>query len=292
MAEEYSKMLLSMDGASALMAQIFGVVGLFWMLIFSLVCRDTVSSTKLIGSALVLGMAFAANHVVTYGLSIFIVATLVTELHFLEKIAALFWNRDKYWEHLQKQSPEAIVQKAEAEALEMQSESSSAGNEPSKDDVNPRSSSRENAEPRGYTDFSTARDKTVEQLLKAEDRVLQNLVDSGGYFEGGELLRRYAIRYADKFAQFDGIIKFADVHYVVEVKHGAAVRSANNAIAKTKELAMIYKKITLRQGLEVGVRPVVIFPNTISKDGVDTASATLFVFDPQDYRVTKWSIHK
>ncbi|AZL68818.1 hypothetical protein [Pseudomonas oryziphila] len=286
------KLLFSMEGASALMAQVFGVVGLLWMLIFSFIHRDIVSSTKLIGSALVLGMAFAANHVVTYGLSIFIVATLVTELHFLEKIAALFWNRDKYWEHLQKQSPSAVEEKAEAEALEMQGESIPVGNAPSQGATLGEVGTGGKNETPVTSRSSTEKSNLVERLLDTEDRVLLNLVQPGGYFEGGKLLRSYAVRYEGKYAQFDGIIKFADSHYVVEVKHGTNVSLANAAISKTKNLAGTYRKVLLMQGEEVSVRPVVLFPDTIEKQGIDTSKVMLFVFNSENYGVTRWANHR
>jgi len=49
---------------------------------------------------MVLAMAFASNHWAVYALAIFITATLVTELEFLERLAAIFWGRDKYFEFL------------------------------------------------------------------------------------------------------------------------------------------------------------------------------------------------
>lgn len=57
---------------------------------------------KLIGSFFILSLAFAADNWFVYTISLIIIATLVTELEFLEKLMALLWNREKYWEYLLK----------------------------------------------------------------------------------------------------------------------------------------------------------------------------------------------
>jgi len=284
MSDELLKLLLNMDSASALMALVFGITGLLWMLIFSLFCGDRVSSTKLIGSGLVLGMAFAANHVVTYGLSIFIVATLVTELHFLEKIAALFWDRDKYWEHLQKQSPAAIAEKAEKEAQEIQ-QSPSEEDKPAMDVVRAAATV---SGPVGAAVYG-ATSSLAQKLMQTEDRVLDGLVLAGGPFEGGELLKNYAVRYGATYAEFDAIIRFSDTHYVIELKQGDSIRNANFAIRQIRDRVPAYTKVLHRQNIDVSVRPVVILPKTINKKAVDPMGALLYTFDPNDYSVKPWS---
>lgn len=65
-------------------------------------------SIKLLGSLMVLSLSFASDHFIVYALSIFIIATLVTDLDFLEKIAALLWNREKYWEYKMFSAPDTL----------------------------------------------------------------------------------------------------------------------------------------------------------------------------------------
>ena len=55
------------------------------------------SSVKLLGSLMVLTLAFAANDEFTYPLAIFITATQMTNLNFLENLAALFTKDKNYW---------------------------------------------------------------------------------------------------------------------------------------------------------------------------------------------------
>ena len=54
---------------------------------------------QIIGTLFIICIAFAANNTFIYALSIIIVATLVTELEFLEKLMALIWNRPEYWKY-------------------------------------------------------------------------------------------------------------------------------------------------------------------------------------------------
>jgi hypothetical protein len=57
-----------------------------------------VSSIKLLGCLMVLSLTFAANDGVTYPLAIFILATQMTNLGFLENLAALFTKDKDFWQ--------------------------------------------------------------------------------------------------------------------------------------------------------------------------------------------------
>ena len=89
-----------------------------------LICRSERGiGIKLLGAIFVTGLCFAANNWSAYLLGIFIVATLVTELEFLEKLAAIFWNRKEYWEYLIKRaSPKDVDRKLEREVREQEIE--------------------------------------------------------------------------------------------------------------------------------------------------------------------------
>ena len=80
------------------MAAGFGLLAVFLSLVsirrgFRLHC------TKLFAIALVAALAFLADHVSVYFVSIFIVATAVTELEFLENIAAMVTRSRGYFEY-------------------------------------------------------------------------------------------------------------------------------------------------------------------------------------------------
>jgi hypothetical protein len=54
---------------------------------------------KIVGSIFILSLAFASNNWVVYLISIIIIATLVTELRFLELLVAMIWNRTEYFNY-------------------------------------------------------------------------------------------------------------------------------------------------------------------------------------------------
>ena len=61
--------------------------------------RDSLS-VKLLGRRMVISLSFGANHPIIYELGIFIIATLITELHFIEKLGALIWRRKEHHQYL------------------------------------------------------------------------------------------------------------------------------------------------------------------------------------------------
>lgn len=89
--------VLNISAASPLLAQLFGIYGL--VVGSALILKKAPpkrEAIKLLGSTFVLALAFAANASWTYALAIFVVATLVTELEFLEKLAAMFTNNGQH----------------------------------------------------------------------------------------------------------------------------------------------------------------------------------------------------
>lgn len=53
----------------------------------------------LIGVSFIVALAIISDNPFIYALSIIIIATLITELEFLEKLMALLWNRPAYWQY-------------------------------------------------------------------------------------------------------------------------------------------------------------------------------------------------
>ncbi len=121
--------LYDIEQAATVMAIAFAIAALLCSMIWIFWPRAHLSSVKLLGSLMVLAMSFASNHWAVYALAIFIVATLVTELDFLEKLAALFWNRDKYWDYrASKATPAEVQARLREEALkELATEASENG---------------------------------------------------------------------------------------------------------------------------------------------------------------------
>lgn len=94
--------LLNMNSLSPLLACVLAVGAMFAAICCVFRPPQQISSIKLIGSLMVLTLAFAANDSLTYPLAIFILATQMTNLDFLENLAALFTKDKEYWNQRQK----------------------------------------------------------------------------------------------------------------------------------------------------------------------------------------------
>ena len=83
-----------------LLAMIFTLAALIVTLRLIYRPRKDALFIKLLGSLMVIALSFAANHPIVYGLSIFIIASLITELHLIEKLGALVWRRKEHHQYL------------------------------------------------------------------------------------------------------------------------------------------------------------------------------------------------
>ena len=105
----------------SLLAMIFALVVL--IVTFRIIDRprrDSLS-VKLLSSRMVISLSFGANHPIIYGLGIFIIATLITELHFIEKLGALIWRRKEHHQYLlQKATAEEVAACEEFRDKQMQ----------------------------------------------------------------------------------------------------------------------------------------------------------------------------
>ncbi|PBQ22013.1 hypothetical protein CCL08_01715 [Pseudomonas congelans] len=113
--------VLNISAASPLLAQLFGIYGL--VVGSALILKNAPpkrEAIKLLGSAFVLALAFAANTSWTYALAIFVVATLVTELEFLEKLAAMFTNNGQHLATLMGRDRDGIDSAASRAASEVE----------------------------------------------------------------------------------------------------------------------------------------------------------------------------
>ena len=86
---------------------------LFYLVSFLL--KDKSSINKFIGLLFVSAFCLFANNYWTYLISIFIIATTVTELSFLENLAAIFRGNKEYWDY--KKSTQGQTSKENAESI-------------------------------------------------------------------------------------------------------------------------------------------------------------------------------
>lgn len=85
-------------------------VGTIFLIVFAVKNRLTPQILKLFATFTILALAFEANTNIIYFLSLLIIATLVTELSFLENITALLTNRE--WWKVEKASKKDLKEKA------------------------------------------------------------------------------------------------------------------------------------------------------------------------------------
>lgn len=95
---------------------------------------------SLIGVCFIVALSFSANNWFIYALAIVIIATLVTELEFLEKVVALFWNREAYWKYrgqIDKNAQQPTVPTSEEERKELEEQASKKEGETQTDNNTP-----------------------------------------------------------------------------------------------------------------------------------------------------------
>lgn len=101
--------LLSQESLQVLLSISFAYLGAILILImlctkaFFFFRKKNYSSEKssfipLIGVSFISALTVIANNSFIYAIALIIVATLITELEFLEKLMALLWNRKDYWQ--------------------------------------------------------------------------------------------------------------------------------------------------------------------------------------------------
>lgn len=278
--------------AAPIMSQVFGLAGLAWMILYAALHVDS-AKVKLIGSGLVLSLAFAANNVWTYGLSIFIVATLVTELQFLEKLAAMFTNRDKYWEYLSHQStPQQTAQKAVLEAMEevdaehkvrsamsagsvggkgrgrVEAEPESAV-ETEGDNVDERSDSKGKSNvdivsaPGAYAVDSEALSSRVEAVMRFHKNALTALKKYTSMLEGSQIYPDMQFSgYGTRF-EVDAIMKTDLADYIVEIKNAVTAFGVSNARRNLASLVNKYYSLVKAAGERKKVKGVLIVPKGV-----------------------------
>ena len=73
---------------------------------------------KLIGTLSILSLGFAANHFLIYFLSIIVIATLITELDFIEKVTAILSKSPEYFGFREIQEQNKLQEKLEISSSE------------------------------------------------------------------------------------------------------------------------------------------------------------------------------
>jgi hypothetical protein len=197
------------------------VVGIVGAVVVMLSRRTVDLAVKLLGSFFVVAICFAAQNGVVYSIGVFVIATLVTELQFLEKLAALVWNRKEYWDYLGKASKSEIERKvAEEEKHRQQVADEEKGSVAAKG----ASASAPSLQP----DNAASAKAVVSGIHfhRAVTRALSELLPLPAQSVRGDV----KIHLAGRTFLVDAIINTAIATYVVEIKAGYSARLIKDAV--------------------------------------------------------------
>lgn len=242
-----------------LMASLFAIVGLIAAIVLMFM-SDKKLVTQLLGAILVVSISFAAHSPVVYTISVFVIATLVTELQFLEKIAALIWNRKEYWEYLTgKASKAEVKRKARGEVDEALEKESVVG----ADDV--ESVEEVDEPPAGITDIEAKspqldRNQLVQQALQFESSVLDTLGRGNIPFSYNSFRKELRISESGRVSIIDGVIETKDVHYLIEVKNIIRPSALINAVHQVESYKTTYENYLRERNISAAVQPLIVVP--------------------------------
>lgn len=240
-------------------ASLFAIVGLVTGIVL-MYKSDRKLVTQLLGAILVVSISFSSDNDVVYIISVFVIATLVTELQFLEKIAALIWNRKEYWEYLTgKASKEDIEEKTRSEVDEQLEKESIAG----ADEV--ESVEEVEEPPAGITDTEEPspimdRIQLVQQALQFERAVLSSLNRGNIPFSHKSFLNELRISGSGRDVIIDGVIETKDVHYLIEVKNVIRPSDLINTVHQIESYKTTYENYLRERNISVAVQPLIIVP--------------------------------
>jgi hypothetical protein len=245
--------LFEIASVASVLAAAFAVVSLVAATICIFLLRTQSVSIKLLGSLMVLALAFAAHHVSVYLLSIFIIATLVTDLDFLEKIAALFWNRDKYWEYKMGQaSPLEVKARVLSEAQQevVAEPAFEAATKPDKAPVAPD---------------LPAIQSFVAGALSFERDIFESLVARSGPFPAAKIsIHRQIFSASGSTVEIDAIVETTTTDYVIEVKFSRRPQVLDDAHRALVRGVRGYRAYLRERGITKEVIPVAIISEGIS----------------------------
>lgn len=271
---------------------------------------------KLFGTFLVVFLALLANNVVVYGLAVFIIATLVTNLQFLLDLASIFWNRS--WWKVEKARPQDVKAKVRRQVQEEQAQTTEEGaiSKISKTKSDALLKSKELSHFRSKKTFSSGtRDRTsfettasVPESSAALERSgssdLQEAMDAGmesaEAFDtlvnrtvdlrdrvleileqqqpfGGKIIQDLRLFYRGRPRHvIDAVLQDGAIHYLIEVRLTVTSDSLAIAVAELRHYMNIYR---VMQGEAILVKGLLVVPENVTDQHFIDAELGLLYFD-------------
>jgi hypothetical protein len=246
---------LSVYEFNQLLALGFGVLALLVCICVVAISRSLPLATKLLGSLFALSITFAANHWAVYAVGLFVVATLVTELQFLEKIAAIIWNRKEYWRHLEKASKAAIEEKRTAEILEDLGPSTGS-------DLKPRLPREEASRARDFAvEAQPGFSRLVDLSRKFEAEVVHALKTGKAPFPVTSVETQMSVSLKVGERVIDAIAINDKFHFMIEIRYQSAGKRLFVAAMQAMALSQYYREYLAERQVQAYVAPLLIIPS-------------------------------
>jgi len=224
--------------------------------------------TKFSGALLVSALALLANHVAVYALSIFIVATIITRLDFLENIAAIFWGRREFWEyrtHMTKATKAELRDKLQREVQQ---------------EVEPGTPSKE------------VRNTQI-QAFEFERLSIDKIGSEDGIFEKNRVRSGVSIMVEGLNYLLDAVAvvpRGAICFYVIEIKF---VRSSHTVLTGARQIQKYmhaYEAFVEDHEPAIPVRGILIIPSNIESENFIGDRIGVLKFDLQTRKFTNKNI--
>lgn len=234
------------------LAGLLTLVGTFAAVVLMVVNRRTDLSVKLTGSILVLSMSFAAQNGFVYGIGVFVIATLVTELQFLEKLAALVWNRKEYWEYLSKASPREVQEKIARDEAAIAEGPTHQG---------PPELQGSHSDAMGPTGGKTPRSPASANGYHFHRAVISALQSDQNPIPALGIRSDVKLRHRGRDVIVDALIETSSTIYIVEIKAGSTPRLLNAAVAQVKRhIEELFPILAGQRYAAYPVRGIIIVP--------------------------------
>jgi len=244
-------------------ATIFAVVGLAAAICLMLSSERKIA-TQILGSLFVISISFSADDTVVYTIAVFVIATLVTELHFLEKIAALIWNRKEYWKYLSGNASKKEVEEKTRSEIEANLINNDAEGPDEVEAID-----KTNHEPEGISETEDDVDpkdsqQLVAKALQFERAVLDNLNSNQLPFDFLNFRKEVRMTSGSDGYIIDGIIDAGGVHYLLEIKNIKRPSSLINAVDQIQKYKIAYERYLWERNICGTVQPLIIVPNEVN----------------------------
>lgn len=255
------------SSTASLLCLAISSVALLMVIALVFLPKENASSIKLVGSLMVLALAFAANSSGVYGLAIFIIATLVTDLDFLEKIAAIFWRNDKYWEYRAgRASASEIKEKRASEVV-----ADSLADQVSRLGTTARSAN--------VGQLFKSKSELINKAISYEQAVIAAIKEGKWPITNVQVRPEFALRSSRGVRIYDAIVEAQGMDFLVEIKYSERPNILVDLLEQLKSGVVNYQNYLSERNIYKKVIPVGIVPASTNAPSLFRDEIAILKFD-------------